>query len=124
MAEKILPGASFKNIQPIRKIVEKKTELWFAIFPHHVRGISSAGERMTGSHEAVVRSPFSTTHSGGGISRFFLTGSWQRLAQGTHNPWVGGSNPWAHQWCGEKPFDFSLSLPETLPFSDSITTSI
>ena len=88
--------------------LSRKTELLFAIVFSTFGELAQLGERMTGSHEVRGSIPlFSTTHSGGGISRrFFLSFGLmaQRLAQGTHNPWVGGSNPSGPTTysCGEK----------------------
>ena len=56
--------------------------------------LAQLGERMTGSHEVRGSIPlFSTKYSGGALVAFLLGPVAQRLAQGTHNPWVGGSNP-------------------------------
>ncbi len=51
---------------------------------------------MTGSHEVRGSIPlFSTKNSGRRRESplYFFGPVAQRLAQGTHNPWVGGSNP-------------------------------
>ena len=103
------------------KIVEKNRALvCYSIFRTTFGELAQLGERMTGSHEVRGSIPlFSTTNSCGGICRrFFSYGLMaQRLAQGTHNPWVGGSNPSGptKYTCGEKPFGFlAISFTETL----------
>ena len=67
------------------------------VVPAPLGGVAQLGERLTGSQEVRGSIPLVSTHVNAQplvTGAVFISGLLaQRLAQGTHNPWVEGSNP-------------------------------
>lgn len=100
--------------------LDRLPSFWHHIPRGNARGISSVGRardwqsRGQGFEPPILHHAFWRRH----LSPLFSYGLMaQRLAQGTHNPWVGGSNPSGptKYTCGEKPLGFlAISFTETL----------